>query len=274
MPKDAQSIRQGSGQLVGVDVGKFRVSDAFFPPQLRLDSHYHPRACFAVVLEGSVDKVFHTKEYALPTSTVVTMPPEERHRDQFEDAGAHMLVVEPAPDTEELLRPCAGLLDRINHFQHGGVLSIAWRLSQEIHVEDDVTPLAIEGLVLELLAVAARRNDTTDSADDAPPWLERARDLMHARFAEPLKVSELADVVGIHPVHLARVFRGHFGVSPATYIRRLRLDFAATELATSGKSLSEIARCAGFADQSHLTRTFKQHTGFTPGQFRRQTNQA
>lgn len=271
MPKEAQSIRQGSGPLVSVDVGKFRVSDAFFPPHLTLDSHYHPRACFAVVLEGSVEKVFRTKEYALPTSTAVTMPPEERHRDYFEDAGAHMLVVEPAPDTEEFLRPCAGLLDRVHHFQHAGILNIAWRLSHEIHVEDDVTPLAIEGLVLELLAAATRRNDTTGSANDAPPWIERAQDLMHARFAEPLKVAELADAVGTHPVHLARVFREHFGVSPATYMRRLRLDFAATQLATSGKPLSEIARCAGFADQSHLTRAFKEHTGFTPGQFRQET---
>lgn len=269
MSEQAQSIMQGSADLTSKDIGGFRITDAVFPAGLTLDSHYHERACFAVVLEGSVDKTFRGKEFALPASTVVTMPPEERHADYFERAGAHMLVIEPAPHTEELLRPCSELLDRINHFQHGGVLSIAWRLSQELYTQDDLSRLALEGLVLEVLATAARRNETTRSNDSRPPWLDTARDILHEQNCEADTVAEVAELVGVHPVHLARVFREHYGVSPGTYMRRLRLDFAATQLAISDETLSSIARCAGFTDQSHFTRAFKRHTGFTPGKYRR-----
>ncbi|HET6312368.1 MAG TPA: helix-turn-helix transcriptional regulator, partial [Chloroflexia bacterium] len=70
------------------------------------------------------------------------------------------------------------------------------------------------------------------------------------------------------PVHLARAFRLHFGETPGQYVRRLRLDWSATQLATTDLSITELASMAGFADQSHFTRVFKSHTGFTPAQYR------
>jgi AraC family transcriptional regulator len=54
-----------------------------------------------------------------------------------------------------------------------------------------------------------------------------------------------------------------------SYVRRLRLDWAAGELVRSDRSLAALAVAAGFADQSHFTRFFKRHTGFTPNTYRR-----
>jgi AraC family transcriptional regulator len=75
-------------------------------------------------------------------------------------------------------------------------------------------------------------------------------------------------VVDVHPAHLARAFRQHFRVPLGSYVRRLRLDWAASRLADSAESLANVAVAAGFADQSHLTRAFKRHTGHTPGAYR------
>jgi AraC family transcriptional regulator len=58
------------------------------------------------------------------------------------------------------------------------------------------------------------------------------------------------------------------GVSVGDYVRRLRLEWAANELATSELPLADVAIGAGFVDQSHFTRAFKRHTGVTPGRFR------
>jgi AraC family transcriptional regulator len=82
-------------------------------------------------------------------------------------------------------------------------------------------------------------------------------------------VSEVAQAAGVHPAHLARGFRTYFKTSLGSYIRRLRVEFAARELVQSEASLATVALAAGFADQSHFTRLFKRHTGFTPNAYRR-----
>jgi AraC family transcriptional regulator len=53
------------------------------------------------------------------------------------------------------------------------------------------------------------------------------------------------------------------------YVRRLRVEHARRELMTTSRSLADIAHSAGFADQAHLSRVFRQLTGVTPGAFRR-----
>ena len=78
----------------------------------------------------------------------------------------------------------------------------------------------------------------------------------------------------MHPAHLARVFRAHHGVSVGEYARRLRLAWAAGELARTDTPLAVIASQAGFADQSHFTRLFRQHLGITPARYRAQTQAA
>jgi AraC family transcriptional regulator len=57
-------------------------------------------------------------------------------------------------------------------------------------------------------------------------------------------------------------------VSVGEYLRRLRLDWAASQLAATETPLALLAAEAGFADQSHFTRAFKRHAGLTPARYR------
>ncbi|MGA7732304.1 MAG: AraC family transcriptional regulator [Chloroflexia bacterium] len=268
MSSAAVPVAAGNTCLKSVDVAGFRVTDAVFPPLLTIPSHFHERTCVAVVLEGSIDKAFRNSAFVSMPSTVLTMPAEERHRDHFERAGAHMLVVEPGHHMLEQLRPCTGVLDRINHFRDGGVSALAWRISKELVEPDAVSSLAIEGLVLEMLATAGRRFITPPNEKRPPPWLSTVQELLHERFAEPMQVADVAAEVGVHPVHLARVFRTHFGESLGAYVRKLRLEWTAIQLTTADVTLCDLALQAGFVDQSHFTRAFKRQTGFTPAQYR------
>ncbi|WP_420627949.1 helix-turn-helix domain-containing protein [Candidatus Leptofilum sp.] len=272
-PTQSISINQGSAQLHTLEVGGFRITDAIFPPSLTLPSHYHQWACFAVVLAGSVDKKFPKKEYASPHSTIVTMPPLERHLDQFEQAGAHMLVVEPTQTDDALLAPCLNLFNQVNHFRDATMTNIARRISQELQTPDVASALAVNGLVLELLSEAVRKASPasqTAAYKQPPIWLNQAKELIHERFRDSLTVAMLATAVNVHPVHLARTFRTCYGVTIGSYVRQLRLNWAITQITHSQKPLAMIAAQAGFSDQSHLTRVFTQHKGITPGQYRQQ----
>jgi AraC family transcriptional regulator len=124
----------------------------------------------------------------------------------------------------------------------------------------------VEGLILEFLGNASRSLFRPPAR--TPPWLERARDLCHAHFAEQLTLGDIAKSVGAHPTHIARSFKKHYGATVGEYIRGLRLDWAAARLESTDDSIADIAAAAGFYDQSHFSHNFKKYLGVTPVEFR------
>jgi len=69
-------------------------------------------------------------------------------------------------------------------------------------------------------------------------------------------------------VHVARTFRETRGVTIADRIRALRIAEAERLLRHSAMPLAEVALCAGFADQSHFTKSFRRYRGVTPLRYR------
>lgn len=80
-------------------------------------------------------------------------------------------------------------------------------------------------------------------------------------------LAELAGVACLSPYHFIRVFARHTGLTPHAWLMQLRAR-KARELLRQGAPIAQAAASAGFADQSHLNRTFKRLLGYTPGQFR------
>jgi AraC-like DNA-binding protein len=97
--------------------------------------------------------------------------------------------------------------------------------------------------------------------------VRRIRAYLHAHVADPVSLDDLSALVDLTPAHLNRVFRREVGLPPYRYLQRLRIERAAWRLA-GGAPIAETAYDTGFADQSHLTRQFKQVVGVTPGQYR------
>ena len=79
----------------------------------------------------------------------------------------------------------------------------------------------------------------------------------------------LAEEAGVHPVYLARCVRRWYGRSIGEELRRARLGAASLALASDRDTISGVAHGLGFADQPHLTRSFRASTGFPPHRFRR-----
>jgi AraC family transcriptional regulator len=117
---------------------------------------------------------------------------------------------------------------------------------------------------VEALIAAA----TTLRPPKTPHWLGAARDRLADEYQRPPSQRELAEDLGVHPVHLAQSFRARWGLTMGAFIRAHRV-FHAVSLIHRGTSLAEAAYASGFADQSHMTRVVRASRGLPPGRLRR-----
>jgi AraC-like DNA-binding protein len=100
----------------------------------------------------------------------------------------------------------------------------------------------------------------------APAALERVRDYLHAHFDHNVQLSDLAGIAGLSKGTLIAGFKTHFGVPPQRYLIQVRLG-EARALLRRGVGIAEAAYAAGFADQAHLTRHFRDVLGVTPARY-------
>ncbi len=249
------------------EIAGFFLSEAVYPPELKLCAHAHTRTSFCVALDGGCNETYAKKTRRYTPFTLEYLPAHEEHSLAVHPTGMRSFSIEFATPWLESLRHYAPISENSVHLM-GGVLSwLLVRLYDEFRHADEVSPLIIEGLALEMLAETSR-SQTRAVERKAPRWLEKAEEMLRAHFAEHLSLSLISGVIGVHPVHLAREFRKHYHSTVGEYLRRLRIEYTIRELATSDASLVELAAAAGFSDQSHLSRTFKRHTGMSPATYR------
>jgi AraC family transcriptional regulator len=248
--------------------GGFTVTEGMHRHGAELPWHDHATPTICFVLKGAFTEAWRGGSVACTSSTLKITPAGERHWDRFNRGDVRGLLIEADQQQVAAIRPHSAVLDERESF-HGGLLSTyGWRVYHEMQVMDSTAPLAIEGLLLELVASASRLRVPGYRGRILPRWLEEARDRVHADLGARPGLSGLAQLVGVHPVTLARAFRQAFGCTVGEYIRNLRIERATMQLADTDLSLAEIALGAGFSDQSHFSNLFRQHTGFSPSKFR------
>ena len=140
---------------------------------------------------------------------------------------------------------------------------------------DAASPLLLRGAIFALLVHLAwrweaRPSTAATSAEGAlAPDITDAVRWCEAHFSEPLSVPQLAARLFLSPNHFSQRFKREVGMTPAAFIRRLRLEKARALLRTTDWSLALIAQNTGFADAAHLARSFRACYGLTPRTFRR-----
>lgn len=251
-------------------VSDFTLTEMLYPDRLTLPKHSHERACFSFVLKGGFTEKYGNKIRQCRPSKVIYLPPGEAHSDNFLSVGARALHVEIDLRWQTRFGEFRALPADSTDLQGGIIALLFYKLYQEFEAKTDgATPLAIEGLILEIIAAFLRNITEEATKRGRVKDLERARDFLHAHFAEQNSLARIAELTGMQPTYLARAFRQRYGCTVGEYVRRLRIEFACRELSVSEKPLALIAQNAGFFDQSHFSKTFKLLTGQTPAAYRK-----
>ena len=129
-------------------------------------------------------------------------------------------------------------------------------------MEDDET---LEGV----LAIASLLDDGAGVHGSADEGLAvSVAEHLEAHVADTVSIQALADLAGVSIHALIRAHQKRFSITPLQHLKSMRVERAAGLLA-GGMAPAEAAAEAGFADQAHLTRAFKERTGFTPAAYRK-----
>lgn len=100
--------------------------------------------------------------------------------------------------------------------------------------------------------------------------IQRLTDWIEQYFPQPIRLGQLAELVGVSLPHLHALFKQHTGLSPYQFIQARRLKEAKILLASTSLTVKEIASRSGFRDVGHFCRVFKQAVGVTAQSFRMQ----
>lgn len=258
----------GRQRLRWAKAGGFTLTEGIHADGSAIPWHTHDTPTICCVLEGGFVESSRGSSLTCTPATIKFVPAGERHSDRFNLGPARGILIEIDDYRRDTLKPYASVLDQPTNLHGGPAWIVATRLVSELQLMDNVSPLAIEGLVLELLAVASRIEDRR-ARGNAPRWLRLAEEMIEARLTSQIELAAIAGAAGVHPVTLARSFRRVHGCTIGEYIRRRRVERAIEQLRVSPSSLAEIALHNGFADQSHFSNVFRRYTGVTPSQFRR-----
>lgn len=245
---------------------ELRITEYQYPIGLLIPKHTHESAYITLVLEGNYSESIADVSDTCSPGMVRFLPAGERHTNHFitETRCLHIAVASQMLQRiqEESGFELAGAIGG-RDFSH-----LTRKLHREFLQPDEASALALEGLVLEILAEGMRSKKPFRTL---PAWMVTVRDILHTEFASKVTLTQLAARAGVHPVHICREFSKHFHCTMGDYLRRLRVDYACQKLTQENLSLPEIADACGFSDQSHFSTIFKRLTGHTPAKYRAST---
>lgn len=235
-----------------------------------IPTHTHAAAHFCLIVKGWWVTTARGAGDTCGPPTLIFNPAGTTHRDGFRPdcRGGTFLTLSVAPETVERAGGQRALgIDHATALTEGEIPALGIKLYRELLSSDDLSPVVIEGLALELLGRTTRSR--RQSEDPLQPWLRQAHELVNDCFQRKLTVNGVAEAVGVGPLHLSRCFRRVYGRTVGEMVRERRVRHAAELLARSGTTIAEVALDSGFADQAQLTKSFKRVTTMTPGQYRR-----
>jgi AraC family transcriptional regulator len=223
-----------------------------------LPQHDHAHAYFSLLLKGWYRERTLTREIESHPYTASAHPTGFSHCDEIGPEGAEFFIIEVQPDFLSGL----GLNGRLDFclLTPPAVYTLV-RLRASF-VARALAPMEAEVALAEMASHFTSLVEPSERG--TPAWLARCVEIMEEeKESAKLRLTAIAQELGLNPVHVSRTFKRCCGYGIVGHFTFVRLRRAANAIA-EGKPLADAALIAGFADQSHMTRTMKRFWGLTP----------
>jgi len=162
------------------------------------------------------------------------------------------------------------------HLSPSGVQYLEWLFDRVIAEGKKMDRTSLARRKAYFLALAAFLAGQENRLDLNAAVRTRAGDLqlrevvkyITEHYAEPLKVSQLAEMTYLSPRHFTRIFKEYFHTTPMNFITNCRLQRARLLLAEKNYSITQVANECGFSDSNYFARQFKKAFGVSPSEYR------
>lgn len=166
------------------------------------------------------------------------------------------------------------LIDKLGHVidfsTYTSPLEMLSKLYHDFCVNRDIDEYELSGkLYLLLLDIYKAGKSINGNRLVLSDYTHKTMQYVEKHYAEHITLQDLAHQSGYTVEHFSRSFRVHVGIPPMEYVRKIRLEKAAVLLSNGKYSLEKIASLTGFSNKAHLSKTFKDIVGVTPGTYRK-----
>ncbi|MHC8362186.1 AraC family ligand binding domain-containing protein [Pseudomonas sp. LS2P72] len=238
--------------------------------------HSHEHFSIGAITAGRSTYLHEQSQFQVSAGTVVLMNPGDVHACN---------PIDDEPWSYLMLYVETPWLTDLQH-QLGFSQDLAFRRFSITHTDDSDLFAGLNGLydvlvdaqqdvlhkqsaAVEFFTDVQQRLNPIDQPLREPNFkLERAADYIRDNCTQLLKLEDICAAAQLSPSYLIRAFKQHYGMTPHAFLLNRRIQFARDRL-RSGKLIADVALEAGFADQAHFQRVFKQHLAATPGQYQR-----
>ncbi|MBO9606066.1 MAG: helix-turn-helix transcriptional regulator [Paenibacillaceae bacterium] len=246
-----------------------------------LAEHAHP-GCYEFVLveRGKADWELDGAVYETRGGDVFHTRPGERHRGGFDviEPSKFWWLIVRAPEAGWLRLPpeetaafeqALQALPRVMHTGIAPVKTFA-QLRQSLQREDGpFRDTEVRQAIVELLLHFARQETSAPAlADDLLQRYDRLTERMQREPDWRPTAAELAKEAGVSESYFYRTFQAHTGLSPMSYLERVRVKEIGRLLAETDEPITELAFRLGYPSSQHFATVFKRHTGMTPSRWR------
>jgi AraC-like DNA-binding protein len=250
--------------------------------------HGHDFSEIAVVTRGRLSHFCHGGRTPLRPGDFLVLHPGQTHTygEYSPDAEVYNILYDASVPVPVLLLsglrlmhslypddpdgPFEGVLGRLPRGRIAALTFLCDEIRRESKHNRPARSLRAGTLFIAVALTLARYCRTEADAPDAPWRLGKVVAYLKQHMDETVTLANLSRVAGMSRSTLLRRFRASFGMSPSDFQRRLHLRHAEDLLESTDLTLEAIAEQCGFADASHLGRTFRKRLQRSPGAIRRQ----
>ena len=242
--------------------------------------HAHAFYELGIVLSGKCDWILGRRRLGVQAGEVILVKPGTQHREEIRNAAGAGLAwlgfdfAGPAPAWAH-----RAVATGTDFPEIAGYFEI---IAREHHRTEIPTSRQRVGLAAQTLFLLLERRANETPKRPAPRRARPGSDLnprqinsvesaahyFRTNLQNSLSIAQVAAYHSLCPAYFSSLFRRHHRTSPRSFLRRNRLERAASLLRESDLTLKEIAVQTGFFDAAHFCKAFKRDAGLTPRAFR------
>ncbi len=243
--------------------------------------HRHPEAEFIYCRDGSFDLKIGKQTYTVTEGSLIIVAPMEAHEVIYNEQGCFTVVIEVGPSLlrkkfkafsdgriSSALKSLDGSTDNLVNLQKALEETVSLYNRQDEFCEFIITG-NIYKICGYILAEYSQSSHEMTMDLKAVANIEKALEMIHNRYAEPITVDMAAEATGYGKSNFCKIFKKITGETFHNVLNRQRVETACVYLDETTMSVSKIAAAVGFSETKCFCRVFKNIMGITPGERRK-----